>query len=138
MGRPVKRTTQFCIGLRDELGALAGLCTTLFEANVNVEALFVSSDENGVWVNMVASPADQAEQTLQTAGYNFFAETVLTIQGDNRPGVLMRIACRLAAEKVNINYVYGGGAEASVFTLVLSVDDVDRAVEALQAELDGV
>ncbi len=131
-------STQFCIGLHNEPGALAKLCGRLHDAGVCIDALFVSDDEDGCWVNMVASPTDRADHTLESSGYSFFTETVLTLWGKNQPGVLARVASRLAQKHVNINYVYGAGGEAASFMLVLSVDDIELAQKTLQHELDAV
>ncbi len=129
----MQEATQFCVGLSNEKGALARLCGLLREANVNIEALFVSDDEDGVWVNMVATPPEEADQALRSGGYRFVPETVLVVQAQSRPGGLERIAAELSEAGVNIQYVYGSGSLGSAFMLVLSVDDSMRAGEVLAA-----
>ncbi len=127
----VQEVTQFCVGLENRKGALARLCAVLREAGANIEALFVSDDEDGIWVNMVATPAEAAYRSLRESGYHFVPEKVLLIETQNRPGGLERVAAELSAAGIDIHYVYGSGRTGSQFTLIVSVDDRQRAVEAL-------
>jgi hypothetical protein len=126
-----QQATQFCVGLKDKPGMLAELCGALRRANVSIEALFVSIDDEGCWVNMVAAPAPAAERALCDGSYDFFKEQVLTLEGQNRPGVLEDIARDLAGAGVNINYVYGASGQGPRFVLVLNVSDLQRAEDVL-------
>ena len=123
--------TQFCIGLDNKTGILAALCGCLRRANVDVEALFVSHDEQCCWVNLVATPASTARDALTKDGYHFFTEQVLALQGDNRPGQLEAISTKLSEAGVNINYIYGS-AVGSSFKVVLNVSDLARAAKVLE------
>jgi hypothetical protein len=125
-------TTQFCVGLDNKPGMLAKLCGTLTKAKINIEALCVSDDDECCWVNLVTSDVQAAEHALGEAGYRFLSEQVLKVQIGNRPGDLECVASKLADAQVNINFVYGAGVPGSPSMLVLSVDDIERAVAALQ------
>lgn len=126
--------TQYCVCLENKPGMLARLCGVLSQAKVNIEAMFVSQgDEEGFcWVNFVATPAREVESALTEASYSFVPEKVLTVQLENRPGELARIADRLAEAQVNIHYVYGGGVMGSRFLAVLSVEDMERSAGVLR------
>ena len=124
--------TQFCIGMERKTGTLAALCGVLHEADVNIEALFVSDDDEGCWVNMVAVPADAADRALEAAGYHFFAEKVLTMTATSKPGELARIAARFSDAGVDVEYVYGSGQKDAPFTLVLSAQDIEKAAKLIQ------
>ena len=125
--------TQFCVALENKPGTLAALCHVLRRADVDVQALFVSNDEEFCWVNMVAVPTAAVERMLCDGGYHYFTEKVLTVRTQNRPGALEAVAGRLAEKGVNINYVYGSSMDASEFTLVLNVNDHEAAAETLGA-----
>ncbi|MCO6436041.1 MAG: ACT domain-containing protein [Phycisphaerae bacterium] len=129
----ISESTQFCVGLPNRPGSLAPLCRALREGGVNIEAICVADDQNCCWVNMICQPPDTARTVLSNAGYNFFAESVLTMRAHNQPGELERIANRLADAGINIEYVYGSGATIGTFTLVIGVADRERAVELLGA-----
>jgi len=123
--------TQFCVGLANRPGMLAQLCAALRGAGVNIDALFVSNDDEGCWVNLIVAPEADADRVLRQAGYHFFTERVLALMVEDRPGVLERIASRFAEAGININYVYGSGAQMPGFMLVLNVDDIARAASAV-------
>ncbi len=124
--------TQFCVGLENKPGVLAKLCEHLERANVNIEAIFVTDDEDCAWVNFVVAPNCDPEQALIDGGYKFFTEKVLTVQMENRPGALEHVAAKLAGAGVNIDYVYGSCGEQPTFMLVLNVDDLKGAEKAFQ------
>ncbi len=127
---------QFCVALEDRPGMLASLCRHLRHANVNIEALFATQDEQCSWVYLVASPPADTRRALTGGGYHFLTEQVLTVQMDNKPGALETISDLLSAAQVNINYVYGSGPGGKPFTLVISTSDCGRAAHAL-ATFDG-
>jgi len=126
----VQEQTQFCIGLDNRPGMLAQLCDVFKSRDVNIEALCVTDDTD--CVNVIASPPETAEQLLADHGFRFFTERVVSMQIDNTPGELGRVASKLADAGVNINYVYGAGAEGHPCSLVLNVSNADRAMEALR------
>lgn len=123
--------TQFCVGLENQPGMLGRLCTLLTKAGVNIEALCVTDDTDCVWVNLVVTPEKAAERILSDEGYRFLTEEVIALQIANRPGELGRIATKLADAKVNISFVYGAGVVGTPCKLVLKVDDIQAALEAL-------
>lgn len=125
--------TQFCVGLENKPGELTKFCSILRGREVNIEALFVSSDEeeNCAWLNFVASPPEAAEQLLIEHGYKYFTEPVLAVPAENRPGEIENIAGKLAEAGVNISYVYGSSRSGTQSTLVLSADDMAAAARAL-------
>lgn len=123
---------QFCIGLENRPGMLARLCEVFHGRDVNIDALCVTDDTDCVWVNVIASPAELAEQVLVESGFRFFSERVVTLQLDNAPGELGRVAAKLADAGVNINYVYGAGAEGHPCNLVLNVSNSTLAMKALE------
>lgn len=124
--------TQVCVGLDNKPGMLAELCRVLSRAQVNIEALCISDDSDCVWVNLVVTPPDVAQQVLTDAGYRYLPEQVLTLEVANEPGELERVTGRLAEASINISYVYGAGAPGTPCELILSVDDATRAVEVLR------
>ncbi len=135
MERVMAEATQFCVGLEHKPGMLTKLCHLLRTQGVNIDALFVSNDEDVAWVNFVANPNDLVEDALRAGNHNFFSETVLTVQMENTPGAIEQVASRLADADVNINYVYGSGAGGHPSIVVLSVDNPKKATQALSCGL---
>jgi hypothetical protein len=126
------RATQFCIGLANQPGALAKLCGVLNRAKVNIDAISVADSADCCWVRMVASPPARAKAALRKGRFNACAQPVLAVTVSNRPGELERVAARLAKAGVNVNYVYGSNGPGTSSMLVLSVNDLARAVQVVR------
>ncbi len=127
------RATQFCVGLDNKPGTLAGLCGALKRGKVNIVAISVSDSADCCWVRLVASPVAAARAALTKGRFNFCMQRVLVLRVAHRPGVMQGIAAKLAKAGVNINYVYGSNAEGPSSTLVLSTGNLDRAAKALKS-----
>ncbi|MGB0716110.1 MAG: hypothetical protein ACPGXK_09545 [Phycisphaerae bacterium] len=130
-GEAVCEEQQFCVGLAHRPGMLTQLCKRLRDGGVNIEALFVSNDEEAAWVNFVGTPHDKVKELLDADGYRWFTESVLTVPAHNQPGEIERIAAKLADATVNINFIYGSGAPGYPSKIVLGTDDLAAARAAL-------
>ena len=61
-------------------------------------------------------------------------DDVLMVDGDNKPGSLAKIAHRLAAAKINIEYCYcATSPDAKKGLLVLRASDAHRALKVLNS-----
>lgn len=130
-GKSVREAIQFCIGLENKPGTFAKLCGALARMEVSIRALFVSEEGKYSWVHLIGDPVPTTEHALTEGGYKFFTEKVLTVRVNDRRGELERLATRLADANVNISYIYGSGATAAEFTLVLNTADIEAARSAL-------
>jgi hypothetical protein len=111
-------------------GQLARLGAALARAKVNIEAIsVVDSSEVGV-VRLLTSSASKARSALKKAGLGVVQQPVLVLKLPNEPGALSRAARKLAAAKINIDYVYGSAAGAGkMSTIVFGVSDIGKAVK---------
>ena len=123
------KATQFCVGLENKPGTMAKLCAALARAKVNIDAISVSENVEYNWVRLVASPAAAARKALAKAGFDYCTQQVLQIRIPNRPGQLEKVATRLGKAGVNMNYLYGSNAAGASSTVIISVNDVDRAAK---------
>lgn len=119
---------QFSIALDNTAGTLAKLCAILRKAKVNIDAITISDNTDCGWVRIVTSSSVKARAALEKAGYTVCAQLVLRIEADNRPGELEKICQKLSKAGINVGYAYGSTPGS---TLVLGVDDVEKAERAL-------
>jgi hypothetical protein len=81
----------------------------------------------------VVSDPTKALMLLGEAGVLAIETEVLMIETASQPGVLAKIADRLAQAKVNIEYAYlAGGRGVEKGLIVLRPSDVEKAKRALQ------
>jgi hypothetical protein len=122
------RGTQLSVTMENKPGQLAKLGGVLARAKVNIDAVSVlDSSEVGV-VRLVTSANAKARAALKKAGMNVVQQPVLVVKLPNEPGALGAAARKLAAAKVNIEYVYGSAAGAGKPSkIVIGVSDIARA-----------
>jgi hypothetical protein len=129
----VKPATQLAVFLANRPGALMRVCAALGQAGINIHALTTSDTVDHSVVRMVVSDPTKALMLLGEAGVLALEGDVLMIEAENKPGVLEKIAERLADAKVNIEYLYlASSPEAQRGLIVLRPSDVEKAQRVLK------
>jgi len=129
----MESATQLAVFLANRPGALARVCEALAKTGINIHALATSDTIDHSVVRMVVSDPTKALMLLGEAGVLALESEVLMLETENEPGVLARIAERLAEAKVNIEYVYlAGSPNAPKGLIILRPSDVDKAQRALR------
>jgi hypothetical protein len=129
----VETATQLAVFLANRPGALARVCEALANAGINIYALATSDTVDHTVVRMVVSDPTKALMLLGEAGVLALETDVLSIETTSQPGVLGRIAERLAEAKVNIEYTYlAAGREADKGLIILRTSDVEKARRILE------
>ena len=129
----IETATQLAVFLANRPGALARVCDALAKAEININALATSDTVDHTVVRMLVSDPTKALMLLGEAGALALETEVLMIETANQPGVLAKIAERLAEAGVNIEYVYlAGGRDAEKGLIVLRPSDIEKAERALR------
>jgi hypothetical protein len=129
----METATQLAVFLSNRPGALARVCEALAEAEINIHALSISDTVDHSVVRMVVSDPTKALMLLGERGVLALENEVLVMETANEPGVLAKIADRLAKAKINIEYAYmATSAKAPKGLIVLRPSDVERARQALK------
>jgi hypothetical protein len=120
--------TELTVRLQNNPGALSRLCQVLADERVNILAL--SAEPAGTLHLLVDNPI-HAAGLLRDRHYHVSERDVLYTIVPNGPGALARIAAMLAAEGVNLEYVYVTTVEdQSMAAVVAGVPDAARASAA--------
>jgi hypothetical protein len=126
--------TQLAVFLANKPGTLADVCETLAGADINIFALTVSDTVDHSVVRLVCSDPRKALEIFEDRGALVVDQPVLTVEDVNRPGSLARIARRMAARNVNIEYAYcASGPSAKTGLLVLRPSDIQKGLRALRS-----
>jgi len=129
----IETATQLAVFLANRPGALARVCDELAKAKINIHALATSDTIDHSVVRMVVSDPTKALMLLGEAGVLALESDVLMIETENEPGVLARIADRLADAKVNIEYAYlAGSSQVAKGLIVLRLSDIEKGRSALR------
>jgi hypothetical protein len=129
----MESATQLAIFLTNRPGALARVCDALAKAEINIHALTISDSVDHSVVRMVLSDPTKALMLLGESGVLALENDVVMIESDNEPGTLAKIAERLAAANVNIEYAYlATSPKSDKGLMILRPSDVDKAQRALR------
>jgi hypothetical protein len=129
----IETATQLAVFLANRPGALGRVCEALARAEINIHALATSDTVDHTVVRMVVSDSTKALMLFGEAGVLALETEVLMIETASQPGVLAKIAERLAEVEVNIEYAYlAGGRGVEKGLIVLRPSDVEKAKRALQ------
>jgi hypothetical protein len=127
-------TKQLALFLENRPGMLARVCDALSAAKINIYAISSSDTVDHIVVRMVVSDPTKALYVFEEHGTLVVEDDVLMITGDNKPGSLAKIAHRLAAAKINIEYAYcATPPEAKKGLLILRVSDARKAMKILNS-----
>jgi hypothetical protein len=128
----IESATQLAVFLANRPGALARVSAALAQAGINIHALATSDTIDHSVVRMVVSDPTKALMLLGETGTLALESEVLMIEGANEPGMLGKIAERLAAANINIEYAYLAARPTGDRGLaILRLSDVDGARRAL-------
>ncbi len=124
--------TQLAVFLENKPGTFAAVCQALADAKINIFALTVSDTVDHAVVRMVVSDTAKAIHLFGEHGVLVVENEVLMIEADNKPGVLVEIASKMARAKVNIEYAYLSGSPRSKKALiVIRPSNAQKAFKAL-------
>src|SRR5512140_2575551 len=127
-------TKQLAIFLDNRPGTLARLAEALCEAKINIYAFSTSDTVDHTVVRLVVSDYRKALHLFEERGTLVVEDDVLVVEATNRPGELARVAKKLGAARVNIEYCYSATpANAKKGLLVLRVANPARALKVLKS-----
>ena len=125
-------TKQLAIFLDNRPGTLARMADALAAAKINIYAISTSDTVDHSVIRLVVDDYRKAMHVFEEHGTLVVEDDVLMIEGDNKPGSLSRIAHKLAAGKVNIEYAYcATPPDAKKGLLILRVTDAKKALKVL-------
>ncbi|HEU5122528.1 MAG TPA: amino acid-binding protein [Verrucomicrobiae bacterium] len=127
-------TKQLALFLDNRPGTLARLADALSEAKVNIYAISTSDTIDHSVIRLVVDNYRKAMELFEEHGTLVVEDDVLMVSGDNKPGSLARIAHKLAAGKVNIEYAYcATPPNAKKGLMILRVSDAKKALKVLNS-----
>jgi hypothetical protein len=125
-------TTQLALFLANKPGTLAAVCDALAAEKINIFGLTISDTVDHAVVRMVVSDYKRALSIFEEHGTLVLENEVLMLEHDNKPGTLSKIAKKLAAENVNIEYAYLATAPtAEKGVLIFRPNNLRKAFEIL-------
>ena len=134
----IKSAKQLAIFIENRPGSLARICDEIAKAEINIEALATeggafSRGSEEMLVRMVLSDSSKVLALLSDMGVVAVETDVLMIEGGNQPGLLAKIADRLAKADVNIESVYvSASSDAAQCVIILRPSNLEQAMRVLR------
>jgi hypothetical protein len=120
--------TELSLRLPNTPGALAGVCQLLSDERVNILAMTLESAGH---LRIVVDNHVHAAGILREHHHQVTERDVILTTVPNVPGALAPALRLVADANVNIEYAYSGGGEGGAMaSVVLGVDDAQRAAAA--------
>ena len=124
---------QLTVFLENREGRLESVTDLLASKNINIACLALAdTSEYGV-LRLIVSDPDGAKAVLKEAGYSARLTEVLAVRLDQVPGTVSKLTKVLAAENINIEYMYTLSSSKEFGSMILKVSDVEKAVKAVEA-----
>lgn len=125
-------TKQLAIFLENRPGTLARVCDALAEQKINIYAISTSDTVDHIVMRLVVSDYRKALHVFEEHGTLVVEDDVVVVEGDNKSGSLAKIAHKLAAARINIEYAYcATPPDARRGLLILRVNNAQRALKVL-------
>jgi hypothetical protein len=100
------KITQLSVFLENRAGVLAELTRFLGDSGVNIRALSIAESRDFGVVRMIVPDPPATAALLRGQGYSLQEVEVLAVKVSDEPGGLARALTALAAEGMNVDYLY--------------------------------
>lgn len=124
---------QITASLENLPGRLAAICQIIGDHGINIEAICVVDSVDQSVVRLVTSDPPRTKQLLQAQHIFVLEADVLAVELMSQRGRLALISSILAAESINIDYIYGSHHAIGERTMmVMKVSDLPKAQAVLK------
>lgn len=127
------KVRQLSLEIENQPGRIFRIIEMLSQAEVQVIAISVSENAVSGVVRMVVQDLPTARQVLMDHEIPATVDEVLALSSGSESGSIARLLEPLHNERLNVQYLYAlPGHGAGSMDLIVSVHDIDRAVDVLQ------
>ena len=124
---------QLSVFLENREGRLESVTDLLANNNINIACLALAdTSEYGV-LRLIVSDPDKAKAALKEAGYSARLTDVLGVRLAQVPGTVSKLTKTLAAEGINIEYMYTLSSSKEFGSMILKVSDIEKASSVVKA-----
>jgi hypothetical protein len=130
----VEKLKQFSIFMPNRPGALARLAELFSTEKINILGIASEVRDDSGLVRIALPLGSDVSSVLSKAGFSSVETSILSVEVDDNPGELFRIAGALSDAKMNITTVYGTAVDgAKTARILVAAQNTDKALEVLQA-----
>jgi hypothetical protein len=128
------KTKQISVFIDNRPGRLASVARVLKEEQIDIRALSMADAADFGIFRVVVEDTDRARAALKRNGFVTEVSDVIAVEVEDHPGSLADVLEVFARHQLNVEYMYAFLTErAGKAIIFFRFEDIDRAVEALQA-----
>ncbi len=134
----VHKIKQYSVFMPNKPGALTRLAALFSEKGINILGIASEVRDDSGLVRIALENDRDVSAVLSQAGFSSVETQILSVEVDDKPGELLRVASALADGKVNITTVYGTSvAGASSSRILIAAQNIDKALALIEALAKG-
>jgi len=134
----VQKIKQFSVFMPNKPGALTRLAALFAEKSINILGIASEVRDDSGLVRIALENDMEVSAILSHAGFSSVETHIISVEVDDKPGELLRVAAALAEGKVNITTVYGTSVEgAKTSRILIAAQNTDKALAILEALASG-
>lgn len=128
------KTKQISVFIDNRPGRLASVARVLKEERIDIRALSMADAADFGIFRVVVEDTERARAALKRNGFVTEVSDVIAVEVEDHPGGLADVLEVFARHQLNVEYMYAFLTErAGKAIIFFRFEDIDRAVEALQA-----
>ncbi|HNX68234.1 MAG TPA: ACT domain-containing protein [Candidatus Omnitrophota bacterium] len=129
----VKAGKEFVVVSENKVGMLARVTALLADRGINILAISAQAAGGVALMNFVTDDALHTRDLLAKKGFRAQENSVLLLEVEDKPGVLMQVTKKLAAKKIDLLNIYASAsASYGPCVLVLSTNNNQKALVTLK------
>jgi len=129
MVKDVKLAKEIVVVQKNKVGILANISKILADAGINIRGVAGYAIDNDARIMLVTEDNLRAMDALKKSGYEAVKENeVVVAELVNKPGAMKSFTAKLAAEGVDMKYIYGSVCSKDPGIIVLSTSDNEKVV----------
>jgi hypothetical protein len=124
---------QISIFLENKSGRLAEVTGVLYEAGINIRALYLADTADFGILRLIVNDTEKARQVLKDKGFTVEKTRVVAIEVPDKPGGLSGILDTIKAEGINVEYMYAFVEKSGENAIVIfRFDEFEKSVNVLR------
>lgn len=123
---------QISVFIENRKGRLGEILDVLKKSHVNIVSMSLADTAEYGLLRIIADKPQEGKDSLAAAGFSCMLTDVFIVQVPHTPGSLQSILQVIAAEELNVEYMYGLSATGEEASLVVKTSAVEKADEIFE------
>ena len=119
--------TQLSIFVENKNGRLSELLNALKDSRINIRALSIAENSEFGILRILVSETARAYDILKREGFIVKKTEVISLPMEDKPGALADLVDKLSSEHIGIEYLYAFVSPEEGASVVLRLDDQEKA-----------